>query len=150
MSEEKAKPIYLTYRSVEKVVVEPDDQDRFVTTVQDAARACKSAQVGTEWQAQFENFLARVHEWCEARKDRIDSSFVDVGDGGLRVNVCTSMADFDFDFEDEVTELDIELARDFPHCISEVSQIPRPVLARLDLSDAIVTYGDSATASNAS
>jgi hypothetical protein len=149
MTEDKTRPILLTYRSVEQVVVEPEDQDRFVTTVQDAARACKSAQAGSEWQTQFEQFLSRIHEWCKGFAV-VESSFVDVGDGGLRVSICTTNEDFDFDFEDEITELDIALAREFPNCLSEVTQIPRPVRARLDLSGAIMTYGDARTASSSS
>jgi hypothetical protein len=49
MEETQSKPIQLTFRSVEQVVVEPDDQDRFVTTAQEAARACQQAQAGKDW-----------------------------------------------------------------------------------------------------
>jgi hypothetical protein len=149
MADEKTKPIYLTYRSIEQVVVEPEDQDRFVTTVQEAARACKSAQDGSQWRQQFEAFLAFIHEWCKQRQDRVESGFVDVGDGGLRVSICVTSENFDFDFEDEVTELDIVLAQKFPQCLSEVTQIPRQVAQLLDLSDAIVAYGDTRPAPSA-
>jgi hypothetical protein len=150
MADENPKPIHLTYRSVEQVVVEPDDQDRFVTTVRDAARACKSAQADAEWRDQFEAFLAFIHEWCVERTEFVDASFVGVGDGELRVAICTSKNDFDFDFEEEVTELDILLAQKFPQCISEVTQFPRSILTPADFSEAIMTYGDASAASSTS
>jgi hypothetical protein len=150
MEETQSKPIQLTFRSVEQVVVEPDDQDRFVTTAQEAARACQQAQAGKDWSGEFNRFLSSVHEWCVGHQDRIESCYVDIGDGGLRVSVCVDADDFDFEFDDEITEFDIKLAEMFPNVLSEVTQIPRQVSLRVELpSSALCVYGDGERTSRA-
>jgi hypothetical protein len=42
---------------VQQVVVEPGDQDRFVMTAREAARACQAAQDEKSFQDEFERFL---------------------------------------------------------------------------------------------
>jgi len=145
MAKTASRPIHLTFRSVEQVVVEPDDNDRFVTTAAEAARACQQAQATKEFQEKFKLFLGHIHEWCKSRGDNIESGYVDVGDGGLRVNICMKADDFDFEFDDQITELDIELAREFPECVAEVTQLPRHVCRQLDLDTefSLQVYGDS-------
>lgn len=145
MAKTAAKPIHLTFRSVEQVVVEPDDNDRFVTTAAEAARACQQAQATKEFQDEFKAFLSHIHGWCTAHGKEVESGYVDIGDGGLRVNICMKSDDFDFDFDDLITELDIELAQQFPKCIAEVTQIPREVCRKLDVDAefSLQVYGDA-------
>ena len=95
-----AKPIQLDFRSIEQVIVVPDDKDRFVTTQREAARACQIAEVGKDWAEEFEGFLSRIHHWCHDHKEIIDCGYVDIGDGGLRVSICTKGSDYEFAFED--------------------------------------------------
>jgi hypothetical protein len=144
MARTTAKPITLSFRSEVQVVVEPDDSDRFVTTAAEAARACQQAQAGQEFRAEFEHFLSFVHGWCITHKDKVDRAFVDIGDGGLRVNICMKSADFDFEFDDKVTDLDIELLERYPKCIAEVTQFPGSIGKQLepDSEFAVIVYGD--------
>ena len=74
-------PIYLNFRSVQQVVVEGDKEDRFMMTMREAAYACRQAQDEKEFKEQFDQFLYSVHQWCEARADKIEAGYV----GGLLI-----------------------------------------------------------------
>jgi hypothetical protein len=145
MANTTTRPIHLTFKSVEQVVVEPDDNDRFVTTSAEAARACQQAQATKEFQDEFKKFLSYIHGWCIEQAKAIESGYVDIGDGGLRVNICMKSDDFDFEFDDKITELDIKLAQEFPSCIAEVTQIPKQVCGKLELDAeySLQVYGEA-------
>jgi hypothetical protein len=141
----QVQPIRLSFESREQVLVIPDDEDRFVTTAAEAARACKQADDSREWQKQFNEFLKYLHKWCDDNSNRIESGYVSVGDSGLNVLLVLSSEGYDFDFEDEIVELDLALARDFPLCTSEVMQVPKPCAVESETisPEAICVYGNS-------
>lgn len=144
------RPLHVTFRSVENVLVESDDEDRFLMTMNEAAHACKQAQGRKDWQEDFKRFLHHVSQWCEAHGSRVQAGFVGVGDGALNVFICTSREEYDFDLEDEITALDIELVNRFPWLIAEVMQIPGQVREDQILSDtAVSVYGDGTAAPRA-
>ncbi|MEX0716151.1 MAG: hypothetical protein WD066_06175 [Planctomycetaceae bacterium] len=143
MSSTGTKPLQLSFESRQQVVVVADDEDRFVTTAGEAARACKRAADDQEFIAQFRAFLARVHEWCEIHSAAVEKGFVTITDGGLHVLLCLANPNYDFDLEDELVELDLELADDFPLCTAEVLQVPKQQALATELSsEALLVYGD--------
>jgi len=145
------KPIHLDFRSKETVVVVPDDEDRFVTTAGRAALACRQAAASKEWDAQWNNFLVFVHQWCEVQGEKVKSGYVSVGDTGLNVIICIASKDYDFSIEDAIVELDIALANQFPLCIADVMQIPDQRSLKTELSsEALLVYGDGERASKES
>jgi hypothetical protein len=122
----------------------PDDEDRFVTTAAKAARACKSAAEEKQWNEQFTAFLASIHRWCAVHADRVRAGYVTVGDSSLNVLIGLKEAHYDFDFEDTLVALDMELAERFPQCIAEVLQVPNQEGLTSELSsEALCVYGDS-------
>jgi len=70
------EPIRLTFKSIENVLVESDDEDRFLMTMKEAAHACKQAQNQNEWQEDFKRFLHHVSQWCESHKEVVKAGVV--------------------------------------------------------------------------
>lgn len=137
------KPIHLDFRSEQQVVVIPDDKDRFITTAAEAARACKSAENDSDWNRQWNDFLAHIHAWCKEHSSVVLAGYVSVGDSALNVLICTVDEEYNFDFEDTISDLDIDLANRFPLVSSEVMQIPNQAGLTSELPDeALFVYGD--------
>jgi hypothetical protein len=146
MAEERAarsRPIRIGFQSVEKVLVEPEDNDRFLITAREAARACKQAEDNKEWGENFSQFLVFLEKWAKSKKDKLDALFLDIGDGSLTVLACTPGENYDFGFDDELSELDLAIVDRFPWCIAEVMQVPtRLKESQISFEKAIQIYGD--------
>ncbi len=56
-----AGPIHLNFQSVQQVVVHPEDENRFMMTAKEAARACELAQNAKELRDQFTQFILYLH-----------------------------------------------------------------------------------------
>ncbi|MBI1901024.1 MAG: hypothetical protein HYS13_07930 [Planctomycetia bacterium] len=125
-------------------MVEPDDEDRFVVTAREAALACKQALDSIEWSKQWNDFLVRVHAWCQDHSSAVKAGYVTVGDSALNVLVCVKATDYNFDLEDELAEFDLELSQQFPLCRADVMQIPNQSELKSGLPGeaALVVYGD--------
>ena len=143
-TESRQKPIHLDYRSQETVVVVPEDEDRFILTAKEAARACKQAHDNRDWARQWNDFLVHIHNWCKDRAGLIDAGYVTVGDNALNVLLCVKTAEYNFEFEDAIADLDLELSRLFPLCYADVMQLPnqRDVRAGIPSEELLVVYGD--------
>jgi hypothetical protein len=138
-----AGPIHLDVRSVQQVVVHPQDENRFMMTAKEAAKACERAQNEKELREQFSEFLLYLRGWCERHAGRIRAAYVYSGDGFLNVLICTNGADYRFDFDDAVTQFDIDLTRQFDWLSAEVMQVPETAReGHISLEKAILVYGD--------
>jgi hypothetical protein len=147
----RQEPVQLHFESTKQVVVVADNEDRFVTTSAEAARACKQAQDSVEWNRQWSEFLFHIHEWCKRHDAKVEAGFVTVGDSALNVLICIRGETYDFDLEDELADFDLELCKRFPVCRAEVLQIPNQGEVKTGLSgEAILVYGDGQRASEAS
>jgi hypothetical protein len=148
----KHKPIRLHFESSRQVVVVPEDNDIFITTANAAARACKQSQAGVEWSKQWNDFLVSLNKWCSKHGDKVEAGYVTIGDSALNVLICLKRADYDFELEDELAELDLSLSREYPMVVAEVIQIPNQneLRAGLDEEAPVVVYGDGSGAPAAS
>jgi len=142
----KPEPIRLDFRSVDVVVVTGADEDRFVTTSRDAAIVCRQAQDSKEWRQEFESFLGHIHKWAEDHSDVVVRCYVGVSSEGLTVVVVVKGEEPRHDFDDVITDLDIELAREYPNCRADVLQSPEcppeAMIPYLSLADSLQVYGD--------
>ena len=142
----QAEPIRLDFQSVQKVIVSDDHGDRWVTTVREAALACRSVQGFKEWEQEFEAFLGHIHEWAKAHADIVSAAFVGISSEGLTGVILTKGQEYRLDFDDEVTTLDIELAQRFPNCRADVLQSPEGEpesrIPYISLERAMQVYGD--------
>ena len=143
-------PIRLSFESKQHVVVIPENEDRFLMTSQAAAHACQQAEKKHEWDAQFKEFLGFINGWCGVRNEKVRACFVTIGDHSLNVLVLLQSNDYDFDFDDDLAELDLALFQKFPLCKADVIQIPNQSALTVELSlvqlssEALVVYGDGA------
>src|SRR4051812_28591042 len=93
------EPIRLDFQSVQKVVVtDHNSGDRWVTTVREAASACRSALDHKEWKEQFEAFLAHIHHWAKEHADIVAAAFVGISSEGLTGVLITKGAEYRLDF----------------------------------------------------
>jgi hypothetical protein len=143
MAKTRQKPIEIHFQSTEQLVVVPDDKDRFVMTMGEAARACQQAESNRDWSQQWDEMLFQVHEWCKAHEESVLEGYVCVGDAAINIIVCVRSEDYDFGLEDSLAEFDLELSRRFPLCRTEVMQIPnqRDMMAGLS-NRSMKVYGD--------
>ena len=119
------EPIRLHFRDLDtRIVVTPDDNDRFVTTSSEAAQACKMAQDALRWNQEFEALLKHIHDWCAKHEERIANAFLSFSSDGLKLFLLTRGSKYRFDFDDAVSDFDIELDEKFKNCPSEIMQLP--------------------------
>ena len=135
-------PIRLSFRSEQRVVVEPDDKDRFIITMREAAQACQQAEDNKEWEDAFQEFLVDLEQWGESHSDRVRSVYVYIGDGTLNILVGNNLDEYDSDLDDTLSDLDISLVQKFPWLVADVMQIPGEVRPRIPFEKAILVYGD--------
>lgn len=145
-------PIQLDWREQGRtVVVCPQDEDRFLMTVQDAAEACRPGQEVLRWRAQLDKLIVYVHEWVKRHVDRVSATYMATADGRLTFFVVPEGTTMDFELSDEIAQLDLEIAHEFDLCKCEVRQIPgrdyAAIATFLDLERAVVLYGNPPTAS---
>jgi hypothetical protein len=109
------------------------------------ARTCRNAMTEQGRRSQFESLLAHVRDWAARRSDVVSAVYMGGDPEGPAVVVLTRGPDYRTDFDDEVTELDIRLAEDYPDCCVDVLQFPEgdaesriPYVAA---DDALLVYG---------
>lgn len=86
------------------------DGDRFVTTAQEAINFLSLAGRAVAFQQQLKELLNRIYQWADDRKQKIAAAYIVFGGDGITVVVVQRGVRFDFAFEEELTDLDIEVA----------------------------------------
>lgn len=117
------EPIRISFKSVQTVEVTAENDDRFSTTVREAARACQAHENQKNWAQIFNELLAELYAWSTARTE-VSSCFVTWGEGGIRVFVVTLGQRYHFEFDDQITDLNLRLAQIYPDHPADVLQIP--------------------------
>lgn len=143
----RGRPILLSFKSVESVVVVADDEDRFVMTAQAAARACKTADDDNKkWTEEFREFLKYLHDRCEELAADISACYLGVSDEGLRVFMTAKGGQYNRNIADKITDIDLDLASKFPKFPLDCIQIPSEPVESLtsffSMSESILVYGD--------
>lgn len=112
------------------VVVTPEDEDRFAITVEAAIQACQVFREQALFRLQFKQTLQKVAEWLNDHADDVAQAYLTVRDAGLLFLVARKSNRYDQHFEDDLTELDIQIAQD-----QELNLIRLSVLAIPDASE---------------
>ena len=120
------KPIQLDYRLRGKVVVTPKNQDRFVITVREAAEACNAWAYRDRFTVQWPALLERLIGWLRENDKDVKKAYLTIRDGGLFFMVIRKHTAYKRGFEDSLTRLDIEIARnsDFDAITLNVMGLP--------------------------
>lgn len=84
--------------------------DQFLLTAQQAIDACSLAANAVRFQAQFSDLLDVLYDWVEQRKDRVSAAYISVSHQGLLLLIVQREIKANFDLENELVELDLEIA----------------------------------------
>lgn len=120
------EPLRLDFRQVSRLEIVAGDaaDDRYRTTLEEMAEACRQHEDFSTWRVQFEEFLRDLYQWCSEREDLIDGCFLALGEGGLKAFITTTGTKYDFDLGDRITDLELKLLRVYPMCPVEILQMP--------------------------
>lgn len=122
----------------DRVVVEPEDEDRFVITAQSAVKACKDQQEKETAIRMFkEKFLRPLISWCEARTERVVACYIPPPISYLQVFMVGASEKYDFELGQELSKLELELAESG----WRVNVLQLPTTATEDLSTFFNTEG---------
>jgi hypothetical protein len=94
------------------LIVVPEDQDRFVLTIEEAVKACRAYERTRSFENQFNILLRRLAHWIDEHRDLVRIGYLTVRDAGLLFLVVTKAAEYDRKLEDDLTDLDLEVAND--------------------------------------
>jgi len=133
MTQTAARYIQLDYETNGRVIVTPQDSDRFVVTIQEAVATCQTAGEVLRYRHAFsEVLMPRLTEWLECHRTQVRKAFLTVRDGGLLFLVIRKKAECDPEFTAELAEFDMEVAQD-----SNLDLICLEVMALPDVSDEV-------------
>ncbi|MFH1023463.1 MAG: hypothetical protein V1809_08735 [Planctomycetota bacterium] len=119
------EPLQLKWQERNRqIVITPEDEDRFAVTVEAAIAACRAVEGMGKFRSQFKTLLKRLAEWLGKHGGDVSNSYITVRDADLLFLVVQKAKAYQRDFEDALTELDIEVAQD-----RELNQIRLSVLA---------------------
>lgn len=105
-----------------KVVITPEDQDRFVLAANNAVRACQLINASLQLRERFkEEFLAGLFRWCQENAIKVGECYVAMEDG-ITVFVVGSAGKYDFDLDKPIST--IEMAMEEKGWPCDIIQLP--------------------------
>lgn len=110
---ESVKAVELDWFADDDVVrVTPRDQNRFDIQKDFAIDILQKARESEHFQKQFDLLLQRLAEWVNAHHQKIEQAVLTVQDGVLCFIVVRREVKYDESLQDELADLDIEIAND--------------------------------------
>lgn len=94
------------------VRVVPPDRDLMTLPVELAIEACRAFKHQIEFNDQFSMLLDHLAKWMAQHRDRVSQAYLTTRDAGLLFLVIQSSSHYDSDLEDELTNLDLDVAND--------------------------------------
>lgn len=93
------------------VTLTPEDEDRFSMKVKRVIAACQSAAREDAFRSQLDFLLNRLGRWLKDRPQVADA-FLTLRDAQLLFLVVRERVEYDAEFEDALSALDVEISRD--------------------------------------
>ena len=131
-----------------KVMIVTKDGDRSVLPLEIVVRACKSVEKFMEYKRQFEDVLDRLAQWLAEHGSEVERAYVSPEPGGLMFAVIRKGRAFDPAFEEALSDIDLEIARDRDFNLIKLRAIALPesseetISSFLDISHALMTRVD--------
>ena len=116
-----------------EVLVTPEDEDRFCIKVQRAIDILQMAHQAEAFTRQFNLLLRMLALWLQDRS-AVRQAFLTQRDGALAFVVIREAVEYDDEFEDELSDLDYEIAND-----ADLNLIKMDAMALPSVSDAAAT-----------
>lgn len=96
-----------------KVLVEPENGDRFLMTMQDAVHACQFEEEKVKpYRAQLNHLIEHLRAWMQEHQDKIHRAFLTTRENQLLFLVERKQVRYDPEFEQKLIRLKLEIARD--------------------------------------
>src|SRR5262245_24168443 len=95
-----------------RVVVTPEDGDRFAITMELAIQGCKIAGQLDKFNRQLHVLMGHLADWTDRYSDDIDKVYLGLKDDGLLFLVVRKSKRYNREVEDALTDLDIAIAQD--------------------------------------
>lgn len=112
---------------VAKVLVEPDNGDRFIMTMQDAVHACQfKEEMVKPYRAQFDLLVEHLRAWMQEHRDKIHRAFLTTRENQLLFLVERNQVRYDPEFEQELIRLRLDIARDKRLSLIRLGAMPIP------------------------
>jgi hypothetical protein len=108
------------------VLIRPANEDLFALPMAVAIRGCKLAGQIDRFNQQFERLLDRLYEWTLAHGDAIRQVYVGFPHDGLLFLVVQRGEHFDQNLEDDLTGLDVEIARNPDYDLIKLNVLALP------------------------
>jgi hypothetical protein len=93
-----------------QVVIKCEDGDTFVLPVEEAIRACRSAEKLATFSEQFGELLNRLGSWLTERADEVHRAYLTFETDGVTLAVVRNDSRFNPDFEDALSSLDLAIS----------------------------------------
>ena len=95
-----------------RVKVTGPDKHTMVLPIEAAIQACRALKDQILFGDQFDLLLDHLAEWVQQRQPDLKAAYLTVCDTGLLFVAVRNTRQYDTAFEDELTELDLEIAND--------------------------------------
>lgn len=109
-----------------QVVISPSDGDRYGLKVRRAIELLQKTQYRDDFEKQLQILNKLLFQWLSTRWDDIDKAFMTVRDGDLAFIVVTQNDEYNEQFEDDLSELDIQIANDVDLNLINLTSISLP------------------------
>jgi hypothetical protein len=119
----QSEPLRLDFREERRLVVQTQD-DRYFTTSERMAEACRQSADVETWTNELHDFLADLHQWMRDHSEVVVGCYLAPGEGAMVAYVTTFGEEYRFDFDDDVVDLELRLHEVFPRHPVEVMHMP--------------------------
>lgn len=138
----KTEYLQLDYNREGKVVVTPENQDRFVLTIRQAAEGCEIVQRESEFRSRFKLLMDRLARWLRDHRDAVHRGYVTFGGGGkLLFVVIRSRKKFDRELTDALSDLDAQIAQSDELGLMEFNSIALPRVSEEEVESFLLPGG---------
>ncbi len=76
------------------------------------------------WTHELRYFLEHIQDWCVSHADKVLGYDIGIGYDEYTIVIVMKSGNYDFDFDDQITDLDCELVQDYPNFPADVFQSP--------------------------
>jgi hypothetical protein len=126
-----------------RYVIHPGDNDIFVRTGRQIIDACQLRISLEVWYGEFAEMLEFVNTWCGQNADFVRCCVCTTRAARVMLFFAPKSKSFDFDLEDKLTDLDIQISGKFSVGTVELGQIPFNEIDRfVVIEDSKQVYGE--------
>jgi hypothetical protein len=106
------------------------DRHVMVMPIEAAVQACGAFKDQIVFSGQFQLLLDRLAGWIQQRRPIIESAYLTVRDAGLLFVVVRKDHSYDSAFEDQLTDLDLEIANDPDYSLIRLNVLTLPCVSQ--------------------